>query len=115
MIGHLYAVVLDCPEPQKLAEFYRSILGGRIEPDGEWIDLRLPDGGGRLSFQPAPGYVAPVWPSDDGDQQLHLDISVEDFDAAHTELLALGARALETHPGFRVYLDPAGHPFCTVR
>lgn len=115
MIGRLHAVVLDCPDPSELAEFYRAILGGRIEPDDEWIDLVLPENGGRVSFQHSPGYVAPAWPSDNGDQQLHLDIAVDDFDAAHEQLLALGARALETHEGFRVYLDPVGHPFCTVR
>ncbi len=115
MIGRLYATVLDCAEPALLAEFYRSVLGGRIEVDGDdWIDL-VPDGGGpRLSFQLSPGHVAPRWPGDDGDQQFHLDVQVDDFDAAETELLRLGARFLEAHEGFRVYLDPAGHPFCTV-
>jgi hypothetical protein len=31
-------------------------------------------------------------------------------------VLALGAEKAEfqPHPGFRVYLDPAGHPFCLV-
>lgn len=115
MIGRLHAVVLDCPEPSDLAEFYRTILGGHFEPDGEWIDLILPGDTTPLSFQRSPGYVAPVWPSDDGDQQSHLDIAVLDFDTAHAQLLDIGARHLETHDGFRVYLDPVGHPFCTVR
>lgn len=116
MIGTLNATVLDCPDPAALADFYRGILGGEIaveQGEDDWVDLNLP-GGGRLSFQESPGYVAPVWPGDDGDQQFHLDITVADFDAAHEQLLALGARHLETHRGFRVYLDPAGHPFCTV-
>jgi len=32
-------------------------------------------------------------------------------------VLAAGATKAETQPGesFRVYLDPAGHPFCLVR
>lgn len=115
MIGNLYAVVLDCPDPVSLAEFYRGILGGAIEPDGDdWIDLLLPDDGPRLSFQLSPGYVAPQWPGDDGDQQFHLDVRVEDLEVAEENLLALGARFVEAHDDFRVYLDPAGHPFCTV-
>lgn len=115
MIGRLQAVVLDCPDPTQLAEFYRTILGGRFEPDGEWIDVILPGETTRLSFQRSPGYVAPMWPGDNGDQQGHLDIAVPDFDVAHDQLLALGARHLESHEGFRVYLDPVGHPFCTVK
>src|SRR6218665_1840009 len=114
MIGTVYATVLDCPDPTALAEFYRGILGGTIAADpgddGHWVDLNL-DSGQRLSFQGSPGYVAPVWPGDDGDQQFHLDIEVADFDLAHEQLLELGARHLESHRGFRVYLDPAGHPF----
>ena len=32
-------------------------------------------------------------------------------------MLDVGARKAETQPGesFRVFLDPAGHPFCLVR
>lgn len=114
MIGRLHAVVLDCPNPAALAEFYHGILGGHFEPDGEWIDLVIPGAATRVSFQRSIGYEPPVWPSDNGDQQSHLDIAVADFDAAHSQLLALGARHVESHDGFRVYLDPVGHPFCTV-
>lgn len=115
MIGSIHEVVLDCPDPAALAEFYRGVLGGQVsaDEDGRWVDLLL-DGGPRLGFQHSPGFVAPVWPGEDGDQQFHLDIAVDDLSAAHEQLLALGARHLETHRGFRVYLDPAGHPFCTV-
>lgn len=113
MIGRLSSVVLECPDTQSLAEFYRAILGGTITSDGEWIDLVLP-GKVNLSFQHVPGFVAPVWPGSDGDQQLHLDIEVEDFEVAERDLLAVGARPVASHEGFRVYLDLAGHPFCTV-
>lgn len=115
MIGTLYEVVLDCPDPPALAEFYRDVLGGEIEidDDGHWADLKR-EGAQSLGFQRSLGHVPPVWPGDDGDQQFHLDIQVADFDVAHEQLLDLGARHLESHSGFRVYLDPAGHPFCTV-
>jgi hypothetical protein len=60
------------------------------------------------------GYRAPVWPGQDVPQQVHLDVVVDDLDAAEREVLALGATKHEHQPGttFRVYLDPAGHPFC---
>lgn len=114
MIGELYGVILDCPEPQLLAEFYRELCGGRIEPeDDDWTDLVL-DSGLRLGFQRCPGYVAPRWPGDDGDQQLHLDVRVEGLAIADPAVRAAGGRFLEAHDGFYVYLDPVGHPFCTV-
>jgi hypothetical protein len=47
---------------------------------------------------------------------MHLDLTVADVDLAEPRVLALGARKHETQPGadsnWRVYLDPAGHPFC---
>ena len=40
-----------------------------------------------------------------------------DLDAGEAAVVALGARKHEVQPGetFRVFLDPAGHPFCLVR
>jgi hypothetical protein len=49
-------VVVDCPQPRQLAEFYAAVLGGDINDfrgDGSWIDVR-PPGGQRMSFQLAP-------------------------------------------------------------
>ena len=115
MIGKLHSIVIDCPDPLGLAEFYSGILGGRIAPSDEnWVDVVLPNGGVQVSFQRSDGYQPPRWPSSDGDQQLHLDIAVDDLDGAHPRLIKLGAQHMEDHPTFRVYLDPVGHPFCTV-
>ncbi|WP_029987418.1 VOC family protein [Leucobacter sp. PH1c] len=114
-IGVLSSVVLDCPDPQALAEFYRAVLGGVLEPDDDdWVDLILPGGGLRIGFQRAPEYAPPVWPGDDGAQQSHLDIAVGDLDLAQRRLLDAGARLVDAEPTFRVYLDPVGHPFCTI-
>ncbi|MEC4018769.1 VOC family protein [Streptomyces sp. H27-D2] len=114
-IAKLGAVVLDCPDPRALAEFYAAVLGGRIEPGGEdWVDL-VSDGGTTLAFQEAPGFVPPNWPEPDGSQQFHLDLTVEDLNAAHEKVLTLGATLLdegEPDRTWRVFNDPAGHPFC---
>ncbi len=119
-ISRMRAVVLDCPDPGALAEFYRQLVGGEItSADDDWVDLR--DGGDvLLSFQRSPDYEAPVWP--DGGargQQFHLDVTVDDVEAAEPQVLALGATRHEVQPGiaeedanWRVYLDPVGHPFC---
>lgn len=111
-------MVLDCPDPGALAEFYRQLVGGEITyADDEWVNLR--DGGDvRLSFQRAPEYQPPEWPSGERGQQFHIDVTVYDVDQAEQQVLALGARRTELQPGieedanWRVYLDPVGHPFC---
>ncbi|OEU86808.1 glyoxalase, partial [Streptomyces abyssalis] len=58
----------------------------------------------------------PVWPAGPGDQQMmiHLDIEVDDLDAASDHAVAGGAVVAEFQPqeGVRVLFDPVGHPFC---
>lgn len=114
-VAKLGTVVLDCPDPHALAAFYTAILGGKAEQADEgWVDLTGVEGA-RIAFQEAPGLVPPQWPAADGSQQFHLDLTVEDLDAAEAEVLALGAKALDTADrsrNWRVYADPAGHPFC---
>ncbi|MEU6217430.1 VOC family protein [Streptomyces sp. NPDC047022] len=113
-LAKLGPVVLDCPDPRALAGFYAEVLGGEVEGSGDWVDLKTPDGPA-LAFQAAPGHVPPRWPAPDGSQQFHLDLTVDDLDAAEKGVLALGARPLDTEDRsrtFRVYADPAGHPFC---
>ncbi|MFE0137287.1 VOC family protein [Streptomyces sp. NPDC059037] len=116
-LAKLGVVVLDCPDPLALAGFYAAVLGGTPKDDGDgWVDLEGHDGT-PLAFQKAPGHVPPQWPSADRSQQFHLDLTVEaaEMDAVEREVLALGATALEASDrsrSFRVYADPAGHPFC---
>ncbi len=116
----LTGTVLDAPDARVLADFYRRLLGwtvGRNEPD--WVTLNAPNGDGHLAFQCEPAYVRPTWPAGPGDQQMmmHLDIEVEDLDAAGAHAVAQGAILAEYQPqdDVRVYLDPAGHPFCLWR
>ncbi|MDW5324784.1 VOC family protein [Plantactinospora sp. KLBMP9567] len=51
-------------------------------------------------------------------QQVHLDLYVDDFDAAHEQANALGPRLSKAADdraagrGVQVHGDPAGHPFC---
>jgi catechol 2,3-dioxygenase-like lactoylglutathione lyase family enzyme len=126
MIGRLSNVVLDCPDPQALARFYSQLLGMPLtRDDGDWVDLGDPRGL-RLSFQRAADHRPPRWPDPAYPQQFHLDVDVDDVDEAERRVLALGASRLSwgsaqeeaeglrepDGSGFRVYVDPAGHPFC---
>ncbi|MGW1895765.1 VOC family protein [Streptomyces sp. NPDC002004] len=124
MIAELQCVVLDCPDPSELAEFYQGVLGGAVDQpdprwslDEEWATLHTPSGL-VLAFQRVTDYRAPRWPDPGRPQQFHLDFGVPDLDAAHEQVLALGAAPLDGDAegrGWRVYADPAGHPFCLVR
>ncbi|MGY1710883.1 VOC family protein [Geodermatophilus sp. SYSU D00758] len=113
----LTATVLDTPDPQVLARFYARLLGFRVDEDSpEWVTLRAPDGGAGLSFQREERHVRPVWPAGDGDprMQAHLDIAVDDLEAAVALAVEAGATVAGHQPQehVRVCLDPAGHPFC---
>ena len=113
----LSGVVLDSPDARELAGFYRRLLGWVAEQDEPgWVKLRSPDGGAGLSFQSEPAYVRPVRPAgpDHQQMQVHLDIAVEDLVSAGEHAVAAGAVLAQFQPqdDVRVYLDPAGHPFC---
>ncbi|GAB2928530.1 VOC family protein [Nonomuraea fastidiosa] len=116
-IAAFRTTVLDCPDPRGLAEFYSRLLGWPItSADDEWVVVT--DGGSpfRLAFQLAPDHRPPDWPGGSRPQQMHIDVTVTDMDEAERQVLALGARKHEHQPSeddsFRVFLDPAGHPFC---
>lgn len=113
----LSGVVFDAPDPCALADFYRRLLGWEVSADEpDWVKIVPPGGGAGLSFQTESRYVRPVWPAGPGDQQMqvHLDIGVDDLDAAGREVVRAGAVLADHQPqeDVRVYLDPVGHPFC---
>jgi len=116
-IARFSLVALDCPDPRALAEFYGAITGWTVDPrSGDtWVQLAN-DGGATIACQRAPDHVAPDWP-DGTPQQAHIDFDVADLDVGETKVLALGAIKADTQPqpdDWRIYLDPAGHPFCLV-
>jgi catechol 2,3-dioxygenase-like lactoylglutathione lyase family enzyme len=113
----LSGIVLDSPDAGELAAFYRRLLGWETKTDEPgWVQLAPPAGGAGLSFQTEPAYVSPTWPAGPDSQQmmLHLDIDVDDLDTAAAHAIAVGATRADYQPqeDVRVFLDPAGHPFC---
>ena len=112
----LTAITLDCPDPQALAGFYREATGLELHPksDDDFAGLTR-DGGLFIGFQRVDNYRAPSWPDQAVPQQSHLDFAVDDLNEAEALLLELGASKPEYQPGgdrWRVFTDPAGHPFC---
>jgi catechol 2,3-dioxygenase-like lactoylglutathione lyase family enzyme len=117
MIGRWHGLIVDCPDPSALAAFYAELLGmQRVQGDDNWVVIGdAPDRPGIAFQRVLSDFRPPTWPDPAIPQQTHIDVRVGDLDQAEPEVLALGATKL---PGggerFRVYADPAGHPFCLV-
>jgi catechol-2,3-dioxygenase len=119
-VGRLADLVLDCSDAVALATFWAEVLDRDVEHrDDGWVSLSRGDDGHRMSFQEVEGYQPPQWPGQEVAQQMHLDVLVEDLKAADARVRALKATPLSDvlDPGpkqWRIYCDPAGHPFCLV-
>jgi catechol 2,3-dioxygenase-like lactoylglutathione lyase family enzyme len=111
-IGRLHHVIFDCPDPAALAAFYSRLLGTPISyADDDFVVVAANDRTSGLAFQRAPDHRPPTWPDPGVPQQIHLDVMVDDQEAARAAVLELGAVEL---PGDHVFADPAGHPFCLI-
>jgi hypothetical protein len=113
-IAHAPGFVIDCPDVGKLATFYGALLDWKVSVEDDWAEIRPADGSNCISFQQVEDFQPPRWPGQAAPQQMHLDVIVEDLDKAEAAVLEIGARKADHQPGstFRVFLDPAGHPFC---
>lgn len=117
--------IIDCPEPLALAGFYSEVVGLPIAAGStaEWASIDLSGVqayGVELAFVPVADYRPPKWPDSEHPKQFHLDFEVDLIEPEQARLLALGATLRSDHIaadgyGFRVYLDPVGHPFCLCR
>ena len=109
-------VVFDCFSPRALAAFYRELMGMEavVEDSPERVVIGRGDGSTpMLAFQDAPNYIPPRWPDPRYPQQIHLDLFVEDSEAASALAERLGAiRLPEMGGSCPVFADPAAHPFC---
>ncbi|GAA0910003.1 VOC family protein [Virgisporangium aurantiacum] len=122
------SITITAPDPRALAGFYARLLGRPVTTEEEprpgepptagWAQLRAPEGSSEptLNFEYETRWKPPTWPSEPGTQNAtqHLDILVEDLDAATDHAIAAGASlaAVQPQQTVRVLLDPAGHPFC---
>src|SRR5262249_27105132 len=115
------SVTIAAPNPRELAAFYSRMLGWPITveeparagfpPEDGWTQLRPSDGkiGPRLNIEYEAHYVRPVWPSEPGRQHIttHLDIAVDELDAAVAWAIEAGAVLAASQPQehVRVLLD----------
>ena len=122
------AVTVGTSQPHELAAFYSQLLGLPVTADdppvpddpsrGGWAEIRSdqPGQGPTMAFEYERHFTRPSWPStaDGQNATVHLDIAVEDLDAAVAWAVSAGAVLVEVQPqdDVRVLLDPDGHPFC---
>ncbi len=118
------SVTVMTPEPLLLADFYARLLGTEVSateppPPGApeaagFAQVRMPHL--TLNFEYEEQWARPVWPAQAGRQTAtqHLDLRVDDLEAATDWATRCGATLAETQPqdDVRVLFDPAGHPFC---
>ncbi|GAA4607371.1 hypothetical protein BJY16_006301 [Actinoplanes octamycinicus] len=109
------SIDFDCPDPAELARFYGDALRLPVIYSSDDFILLGREGSPGLGFIRVADYRRPTWPDPAQGKQAHLELGVDDLDAAQARMLALGAVApsFQPHPDQRrVLLDPAGHPFC---
>jgi catechol 2,3-dioxygenase-like lactoylglutathione lyase family enzyme len=110
----LHHVVLDTPDPMRLARFWSAVLGLPITyVSDDWVVVARDDRTSGMAFQLAPHHQEPQWGDPNRPQQVHHDVMVDDVVAAEPLVEALGARRLPSADG-SVWADPSGHPFCLI-
>jgi hypothetical protein len=88
-------IVFDAADIATESAFWAGLLGGEVRADeDDWHNVVV-DGEWRLGIQLAPNHVAPDWPFGTPEQQMHLDLWVDDLQAAHEEAISLGATLLK--------------------
>ena len=106
-------LVLDCTDPEKLAEFWAPALGYlNLGTAGAYVAL-FPDGtpGPKLLLQRVDEPKA-------GKNRMHFDIEVPDINAEADRLVALGATKVIDSPlsehgsTWLLMTDPEGNEFC---
>ncbi|MFD2675526.1 VOC family protein [Gulosibacter bifidus] len=116
MPPRLASITIDCADADATGTFFGAFLEldeAYASDDRRTVCLQAD--GYVLSFITVDGYEPPHWPQPG--QQLHLDLEVDDLEAATAHATQLGASLAEPQPqpdAWRVMLDPSGHPFCLM-
>ena len=96
MTTTLAMINLDGPDPRAQAGFYGALLGWDVvHAEDEYA--MISGEGAPIGFGRVPGWTAPPWPDPEGTKRYHLDLTVDDLDAAH-------------RPGARARRDAARRP-----
>lgn len=119
-IGWFRALVVDCDEPEVVAEFWRQVLGVEIaERVQDWVQLTPDPGGVYLAFQPWGASQATKEAGPDRVSWVRPDIEVSDVEEASARILDLGGtqrRVVKEPDGDThvVMADPEGNEFAIL-
>ena len=112
-----WAITIDCNESHRLADFWSDLFGcAVVEPGADrpgWLRLQpLGSNGPFMNFQP-------VKEPKVGKVRIHVDVLVDDIDAAVELVVALGGADTGTReelPRGRIAVmrDPEGNEFCLL-
>jgi predicted enzyme related to lactoylglutathione lyase len=89
LVGRINVVYLYVSDLERSASFYRDVLGVPLEGDGDWQEASL--GGVRFALHRAHEGVGPL-----SSGTIHVNLEVDDIDAAAERLRAAGVEAGET-------------------
>jgi predicted enzyme related to lactoylglutathione lyase len=112
-IGALHEIVVDCSNPEALARFWQTMIGGEVVVESaDWVVLDGDEEGFFFGFQKVPE-------AKKGKNRIHIDVEVDDIESAIDQAEQLGARKIgdtidEDDGSFQVMADPAGNEFCFV-
>jgi predicted enzyme related to lactoylglutathione lyase len=106
-------VTIDCVDARAQAAFYAALLDRKVVYDeGPWVVV-----GRTTKERTEPNLVFQRVPDPTpGKARMHLDVHVDDLDAATARAESLGAtRGMDVDEqgmSWRVMTDPEGNPFC---
>jgi catechol-2,3-dioxygenase len=118
MACRITELVLDCTDPDKLAEFWCGVLGYQVlDRDSDSVEI------GRADQNPEDRLTLILSRVNEPKKQklrLHIDVNATDRDqsAELARLLKLGAREVDigqANVRWYVLADPEGNEFCLLR
>lgn len=120
MACRITELVIDCAEPQRLADFWCEVLGYTEagEKTADYVEIGPPQTGFG-GPQPTLFFLRNAEPKR-SKLRLHIDLSPtdQDQDAELERLLALGARQIDigqpADATWHVLADPEGNEFCLL-
>ncbi|MWA01971.1 VOC family protein [Actinomadura sp. LD22] len=121
MACRITELVIDCRDPETLAEFWCAVLGYTVLERDDIGDIEIGPGGTELGED---GLRLVLSRSDDprhGKLPLHFDVNATDRDQDEElqRLLDLGARTADVgqtgEESWHVLADPEGNEFCLLR
>ena len=112
-VGIVGQIGIDVNDMNRAITFWTELLGLEVDNrDDEFTNFKKQNDGPRL-------YVQKVPEPKTAKTRLHLDIAVEDMDAAVARGVELGAKKIQAFDhgdfGWTVMKDPDGNEFCFTR